>query len=230
MKGSAFIRVAGLLSVLSVVAGGSAVAQDRLPVHFSGLLNDYVPAGATSATSPLYEMHGTWTIDIDPWTGKADFSTDMTMANWATTTTPGSTPGSTITTVDPSQPGLTPHTHRITLTKELVAANSTNCPTYTTATYGGFQFTGTVSLITGNGSRLGVEPDPLASTLTVCVTGGQGDHSIPFSNITIQFVKESDGTASPATKHFGSQAIHGVVKSWNNNWDGLNRLGIHFDR
>src|SRR5579862_3765347 len=80
MKGIAFTRFAVLLSAVSLVAGASAWAQDHAPIHFAGLLNDYVPA---TSTAPLYEMHGTWTMDIDARSGTADFSIVMTMANFA---------------------------------------------------------------------------------------------------------------------------------------------------
>jgi hypothetical protein len=216
MKGSAFLRFAVLLSTISLVLGADARAEDHAPIHFAGLLNDYVPA---TPTAPLYEMHGTWTMDIDERSGTADFEIVMTMANWATTTT-------TPPVVDPSQPGQVPHTHHIRMSRIPVIANSPSspaCPAYKTPTYGGFQFTGQVSLLTGNGSDLSADPAPPQSQLQVCVTGGQADGSIPFSNITVTFQPNS-----PGIKHFGAQPIHGVVRSWNNRWDGLERLGIHF--
>jgi hypothetical protein len=211
MKSIAFTRFAVLLSAVSLVAGVSAWAEDHAPIHFAGLLNDYVPA---TSTAPLYEMHGTWTMDIDARSGTADFDIQMTMANFAATSTGG---------VDPTQPGQTPHTHHIRMTRIPVTPNSTDCPAYKTPTFGGFQFTGQVSLITGNGSDLSVDPAPPTSQLQVCVTGGQGEGSIPFSNITVTFVPNS-----LAIKHFGAQPIHGVVRSWNDRWDGLEKLGIHF--
>jgi hypothetical protein len=211
MKGSSFIRFAVLLSAISMVAGKSAWAEDHLPIHFAGLLNDYVPA---TSTAPLYEMHGTWTMDINDRAGTADFSIEMTMANFGSTSTGA---------VDPTQPGQVPHTHHIHMTRIPVTIGTAGCPPYKTPTFGGFQFSGPVDLITGNGSNLSVEPDPPQSKLQVCVSGGQADGSIPFSNITVMFE-----TGSPAIKHFGAQAIHGVVRSWNNRWDGLDLLGIHF--
>jgi hypothetical protein len=68
----------------------------------------------------------------------------------------------------------------------------------------GFVVTGTAT-ITGNGS-----PAPFAnpSPLTICVPGG-GD--VKFSNVTLAF-------GLPASSHFGTQAIHGVVVRCTGPW------------
>jgi hypothetical protein len=79
------------------------------------------------------------------------------------------------------------------------------CPAFNPATKMGFQVNGTVSLLTGNGSNAPFETDPPSSTLQVCISGGDGDYSTPYSNLTLVL-------QGPATKHFGiQQAIHGVV-------------------
>ncbi|MGA8101928.1 MAG: hypothetical protein WB869_07240 [Candidatus Acidiferrales bacterium] len=79
------------------------------------------------------------------------------------------------------------HTHHITIEGGTV----TPIPT------GGFEVTGPAT-ITKDGS-----PAPLAaSTLSVDITGGT---TLEYSNITLTFV-------GGATVHFGSQAIHGVVR------------------
>jgi hypothetical protein len=65
--------------------------------------------------------------------------------------------------------------------------------------------------MTGNGQRAPFEtktPSP-TSTLTVCVTGGSDN---PYENVTLQF-------GSPASNHFGTQAIHGVVLQSNRSED-----------
>jgi len=81
------------------------------------------------------------------------------------------------------------------------------CPSYLPpATLTGFQISDTVSLLTGNGSIAPFETNPPSSTLQVCVTGGDDiQYSVQNSNITMVF-------GGPATTHFGSQAIHGVVR------------------
>jgi hypothetical protein len=74
------------------------------------------------------------------------------------------------------------------------------------ATTTGFQIEGTVSLMTGNGTIAPFETNPPSSTLQVCVTGSSASkYTIENSNITLVF-------AGPATKHFGPQALHGVVR------------------
>ena len=57
--------------------------------------------------------------------------------------------------------------------------------------------------ITGNGSPAPFSKnDTVLSMLQVCVNGGT---DVPFSNVTLVF-------GTPASGHFGSQAIHGVVR------------------
>jgi hypothetical protein len=59
--------------------------------------------------------------------------------------------------------------------------------------------TGTVS-VTGNGTPAPFESKG-PSTLQVCITGGS---QVPLSNLSLLFV-------GPATTHFGTQPIRGVV-------------------
>jgi hypothetical protein len=61
--------------------------------------------------------------------------------------------------------------------------------------------------LTGNGQIAPFETNPPSSTLQVCISGGpQGQFTVENSNMTMMF----GGLA--ANKHFGSQAIHGVVR------------------
>ena len=113
--------------------------------------------------------HGQWTLDIRrdrrAESGfAADFSADMTMSDYGTTNgLPDGTKG-----------GQSPHTHHIKLTNQIVIANMDGCPTVSPAALTGFQFGGTVSLITGNGTNAPFEKpnSPPVSTLQVCITGG----------------------------------------------------------
>jgi hypothetical protein len=184
------------LVLLVLVSTTCALAQERGPVHLTGLINDYVPLLSTVKGSP-YEMHGQWSMDVDPERGTADFTADMTMSSFGKTSTGA---------VDPTQPLVNPHTHHIKLTNAKITWDMTGCPPWGTPTLMGFQITKTVSQLTGNGSNGTFETTPPSSTLQVCVTGGL---DIPFSvtnsNITLLF-------AGPATSHFGPQAIHGVVR------------------
>lgn len=190
------VRVLLLLLFFSATC---VLAQDRRPVHFSGLINDYSPS--TVKGGP-WEMHGQWTLELNrDWRAEsgfvADFSVDMTMSDYGTTAgLPDATKG-----------GQSPHTHHIKLTKAKVTWDMEGCPAVSPATLTGFQINGPVTLITGNGSNAPFEPNPPTTTLQVCITGGdEVAYSITNSNMSMVF----DG---PATMHFGSQAIHGVVKT-----------------
>ena len=197
MKNKTLASAARALSLFMLVSGTCALAQERRPVHFTGLLNDYVPLLTTVKGSP-YEMHGQWSMDVHPEWGTADFSADMTMSSFGKTAAGA---------VDPTQPLVNPHTHHIRLTNVRITWDMTGCPPYATVTQMGFQINGTVSLLTGNGSNGTFETNPPSSTLQVCVTGGLDvQFSVTNSNITLVFV-------GPATSHFGPQAIHGVVRA-----------------
>ena len=198
MKSKTLASAVCAASLLLSISGIRTLAQERKPAHFSGLINDYSPS--TVKGGP-WEMHGQWTLDLKPeWRGEwitvADFSADMTMSGYGTTAgVPDATKG-----------GQSPHTHHIQLTGKTVTWNMEGCPAVSPATLTGFQFGGTVSLITGNGSDAPFESGAPVSTLQVCITGGEDvAYSIPNSNISLVF----DG---PATMHFGTQAIHGVVR------------------
>jgi hypothetical protein len=183
-----------VLSLLLLFSGACALAQQNPPAHFSGLINDYSPS--TVKGGP-WEMHGQWTLDLrrewhGEWITTADFSTDMTMSGY----------GTTAGVADATKGGQSAHTHHIQLTNQTVVWNMDGCPVVSPATTMGFQINGTVSLVTGNGSTALFETDPITTTLQVCVTGGD---LVPYSNVTLVF-------AGPATTHFGTQAIHGVVR------------------
>lgn len=203
MKRNILTSAVGVLSLLLLVSSTCVLAQDfgwaRRPTHFSGLINDYSPANVKGGP---WEMHGQWTLDLKPewrdeWVTVADFSADMTMSDYGTTAgLPDATKG-----------GQSPHTHHIKLTNRIVTGNMDGCPTVSPATLTGFQINGIVSLITGNGSNAPFESGAPSSTLQVCISGGQDvQYSVQNSNISLVF-------GGPATMHFGTQAIHGVVRA-----------------
>jgi hypothetical protein len=198
MKSKTLTSVTRVVSLFLLVSATCALAQDRRQVHFSGLFNDYVPLSATISGSP-YEMHGQWSMDLHQEFGTADFAADMTMSGFGRTSAGA---------VDPTQPIVNPHTHHIKLTNMKITWDLIGCPTYQTPVPTmGFQISGTVSLLTGNGQIAPFETNPLSSTLQVCVSGGpQGQFTVENANMTMVF----GGVA--ANKHFGSQAIHGVVR------------------
>jgi hypothetical protein len=89
--------------------------------------------------------------------------------------------------IDPDSPAeRTPHTHTISLVGGRV----------TKLTGGGFEVTGPVA-ITANRS-----PKFTGSTLTIQITGGT---KVTYSNIKLTF-------SSPASGHFGTEAVNGVVQ------------------
>jgi hypothetical protein len=198
MQSKALASAARFLALLVLGAGTSTFAQQLPPLHFTGLLNDYVPLSPTIGGSP-WEIHGQWSMDIHPLEGTADFAADLTMSGFGRTSTGA---------VDPTQPLVNPHTHHIKVTNAKIVWNMTGCPAYQAPVPTmGFQFTKVVSLLTGNGLIAPFETNPPSSTLQVCVVGGNNQRYFqPDSNITLVF----GGLAQ--TKHFGAQAIHGVVR------------------
>jgi hypothetical protein len=193
MKGKTLTSAARMLSLLLLVSSTCALAQEHKPVHFSGLINDYSPANPLISGSP-YEMHGQWSMDLHEW-GTADFLADMTMSDYGTTNG----------VLDATKGGQNAHTHHIRLSNVRITWDMVGCPPYPKpVTTGGFQVNGTVSLVTGNGNNAPFETTPPSSTLQVCVTGG---NEVPYANITLVW-------GGPATTHFGTQAIHGVVRKY----------------
>ena len=161
MESKSLASAVRVFSFVVLVSATCALAQDRKPVHLTGLINDYVPLLTTVKGSP-YEMHGQWSMDVHPERGTADFSADMTMSSFGKTAAGA---------VDPTQPLVNPHTHHIRMTNAKITWDMDGCPAWATPTLMGFQFTKTVSLLTGNGSNGGFETNPPSSVLQVCVTG-----------------------------------------------------------
>ncbi len=191
MKSNALGSAVRVLPFLLLVSASCAFPQEHRHIHFAGLLNDYTPLSPLTSGSP-YEMHGQWSVDLREG-GVADFFADMTMSDFGTTNG----------VLDATKGGQNAHTHHIRLTNVRVTWDMIGCPTYSPATTMGIQLNGTVSVITGNGGKAPFEPTtPPTSTLQVCVTGG---NEVPYSNMTMVF-------GGPAINHFGTQAIHGVVR------------------
>jgi hypothetical protein len=173
------------MSVLAAAAGlgglTQALARDPPPppAHFSGLINDYVPA--TVSGGP-WEVRGKWSLDLQEnrGTATATFSAALTME----------TPG-----------GSNSHTHHISMRGATVTPGSSGCPSYSPAPpTDGFMISGPAT-VTANGVQAPFAPDGQTSQLTVCVLGGS---QVEFANLTLAL-------QAPASGHFGTQAIHGVV-------------------
>ena len=190
--------------VLVLALGISAAAQGRSREQFRGIINDFTPAhNAQGSPSGPWEVHGVWRLDLSWDRSTADFSAALTMENsdyWLLI--------NTNPPADPDSPATrTPHTHHITMKEAQVTSDpsavASGCPTatYKPPTTTGFMITGSAS-VTGNGGYPPFAPQGQTSPLTVCVTGGT---QVGFSNITLVF-------GTPASGHFGSQAINGAVR------------------
>ena len=210
MKNKALRWVARDLAILSVAMGLGgltlALAGDReepMPVHYSGLINDYTPSAAVVKGGP-YEMRGRWSLDVDERRGTARFSAVLNME----TSDYGIVQG----TVDKDEVDPTKsrgaHTHHILMTDGMLGSPTdwaTKCPTFAQPVTGGFVVTGS-AYITVNGGKT---PFANPSTATICVLGGG---EVMFSNFTLTLT-------GAATSHFGMQAIHGVVLRCDGPWE-----------
>ena len=198
MNCKAFSWTLRIIAVFVLAVGTGAQAQAPSPKHFRGVINDYT--AATGVAGP-WEMHAVWSLNLKGDSGKADFSAVMTMEHsdyWvlANPTAPPTPP-----TVD-NPAARSPHTHHITMTDAAVSFDTSVCPANSPATTSaGFVVTGQVS-ITGNGNPAPFEAKG-PSTLQVCITGGA---EVPFSNVSLVLT-------GPATGHFGTHAINGVVRT-----------------
>ena len=189
--------LASMTGVSGLTLAGDSSSYSPPPVHYAGLINDYTPSAAVTKGGP-YEMRGRWTLDVDERHGVARFSAAMNME----TSDFGITQG-TVNKDDPTTRGA--HTHHISVTDGVVNSDwMTACPKFSPAVTEGFVITGTAT-ITGNG---GPPPFGNPSPVTICVLGAA---DVKFSNITIAF-------GTPASGHFGTQAIHGVVLRCEGTW------------
>ena len=201
MKSMTFRWGVRIFAVLVLLVATGALAQAPLPEHFSGIISDYTPsipnANSSLPATPPYEMRGHWTLHLNRRTGKAEFSAFIAMefSDYWLLTTPN---------VDPTKSSLRgQHTHHITM--DAMMSDTSTCSTYLAPvpTNPGFAVTGMAD-ITGNGSAAPFQTKSGLSALQVCINGGS---EVEFSNISLQFL-----TGAPAIGHFGSQAIHGVVR------------------
>ena len=176
--------------VLAVAIG--ALAEPRTPRHLRGVINDYTPI---SGGMTAWEVRGPWTLDLREERGTADFSAALTME----LSVLGQSPANV------SAASLTQHTHHITMKDATVSfetVETTDCPKFFPPTSGSVLVVTGEASVTGNGNVITpFDPSGGTSKLTVCVSGGP---NVPYANVTLQFGK-------PASMHFGSQAIHGVV-------------------
>ena len=210
------MAVTSLALAVGSLSCALAGEPSRLPVHFSGLINDYTPLKANNVaiSGAPYEMHGTWTLDLNPARSSAVFSVEMSMetADFA-----NKDPDPTM--LSPTK--LNPHTHHISVTDGVIHNDPTGDPInwmascapngFSPAITDGFVITGS-AYVTGNGANA---PFGNPTPVTICVLGGvstgiAGTASVTYSNLTLTFAPPAEG-AKNASSHFGTQAINGVV-------------------
>src|ERR1700761_3120211 len=161
MKRTIMTSTARLLPLLLLISGSVTHAQQHDAFRFTGLINDYTPANPAIKGSP-YEMHGQWSMDLH--NGRtADFQADMTMSDFGTNNG----------VLDATMGGQSAHTHHIQLSNVKITPDMNGCPVFSPPTTDGFQISGKVHLITGNGGNAPFETTPPTSILQVCVTGGK---------------------------------------------------------
>ena len=204
MNSKGFSLAVRVIAVVVLVLATGAVAHTQKHTKIRGIVNDYT--AATGVGGP-WEMHGSWSLDVNVDSGKADFFGVMTMEHpdsWIAAN-PGAPPNPPNIDTPVSR---NPHTHHITMTDAMVTTDMSVCPPNSPATTSaGLVVTGPVS-ITGNGTAAPFEKKG-PSTLQVCITGGT---EVPFSNVSLVLT-------GFATSHFGTNAINGVVRSVRNSDD-----------
>lgn len=183
-------KAIGFAACLVLVLAGNvgALAQNSKLDRFGNQIDFRGQINAYSpqtGTAGPYEIRGPWSLKLDRNTGKAEFSAavNMELSDGWVLTVNKDS----TTLFDPKARNA--HTHHITMSSYQITEPSS----------GGLQISGTAT-VTLNGG-----PTPFAqqSPLTILLTGGT---DIPFSNVTLLF-------GAPASGHFGSEVLPGVVRS-----------------
>jgi hypothetical protein len=193
MKSKVFARTARLIAILALAFGTGALAQDPRHVTLRGVMNDYTPA--SPPVSGPWEVRGSWWLTVKGRSGHADFSAALTMERSDLGAVQNAPPSSTAPPPNPldDPKNRFAHTHHINMVDGEVTETAT-----------GFQVKGPAAI-----TKDGTWPPPFGSTLpvlTIEITGGTGENSVRFSDITVLF-------GSPADKHFGLAPLLGVVRS-----------------
>lgn len=210
------VLASSVFALLAIGAGGqtSALAGGwpQTPTRFSGLLNDYTPTSDGTTGKPIsgspYEMHGSWTLDLNEQRSKATFSAAVSMET--------SEVANASSVFDPALLGA--HTHHISVTDGVIHDGPMDwqamCPAkFKPPVARGLVVTGS-AYVTGNGANA---PFGNPSPVTICILGGvntlvPGTAYVEFSNLTLAF-------GTPASSHFGTLPIHGVVTRCGGRWN-----------
>lgn len=197
MKSKIYGWAIRIIAVAALASATSTLAQEPAPEHFAGIINDYTPLVLATPSKPssLYEMRGHWSLDLRGKSGKADFSAFMTMElsdYWIL-----------FTNSDATKADIRgAHTHHFVMTDATVTPDPTNCPPDAPTNTARFMVSGPAEFVSGNGNPAPFEKNG-PSMLQICITGGT---EVTYSNMTLQFT-------GPATTHFGTQVIHGAVRT-----------------
>jgi hypothetical protein len=184
MKSRSVLLALSKAMVLALAVSVVSAARAEGPIHLTGVINGFSPA-TVNPVGP-WEIHGTWSLMVNPHSRFADFSADVTMERsdlWVSTNMQ-----------DPDNTALRmSHTHHIALHHVSI-----------TAIPNGFRLNGNAS-VTKDGS-----PAPLTSApLQVDFTGGT---SLLISNVALTFLAPIPDPGTAANSHFGSVPILGVVR------------------
>jgi hypothetical protein len=184
-KKSLWLAISNIVALMLAVATGTAARAEGQFFQLSGVINGYTPATIKLGGAGPWEVRGTWSVSLNPYTDTADFSADLTMMRSDLWVSANNQP--------PDNTALRmAHTHHIALQQVKI-----------TMIPNGFRLTGIAS-ITKNGS-----PAPLtASPLQVDFTGGT---SLLISNVALTFLAPNPDPGTAANSHFGSLPILGVV-------------------
>jgi hypothetical protein len=185
MKSKVFQWALPIAAVLVLALGTGAQAQPPDHMKFRGIINDFTPA----STGGPWEVRGHWSLVVKGKYGRADCKADFSAALTMERSDLGVVQNGGGDLNNPTDRNA--HTHHITLSN----AEVTEIP-------GGIEVTGPAT-ITANG----VFPPPFGPdlpTLTIDITGGSGENSVTFSNVTLLF-------GDPGAGHFGANPLHGVV-------------------
>jgi hypothetical protein len=202
MKNTALKRITRGVAILAAASGLGGVSsaeqhEPHLPIHYVGFINDFTSSAVKNGP---YEMRGKWKLELDSRRGTSEFTAEMDMET--------ADIGATVVPTDPTSRGA--HTHHIIMKGTSFSTDISTCPANIPATPAatqGFVISGD-AFITVNGGKT---PFANPSTLTVCVTGGE---LVQFSNITLLLAAQS-----PASGHFGTFPIHGVILRCAGPWE-----------
>ncbi|HEX3913319.1 MAG TPA: hypothetical protein VHW71_07420 [Steroidobacteraceae bacterium] len=198
----AVLAAATGLGGLTLAMAGDRDREPPPPVHYVGLINDYTPSPTGGVAKGPYEMHGIWTLDVDARRGTASFTAEMNMET--------SDFAMTAATIDTPNKSRNPHTHHIVMAAGMIDRTdwmATCAALFSPAITQGFKVTGAAT-VTVNG---GTPPFANPSQLTLCITGSG---EVKSANFAMMFP-----STEPASTHFSSQAIHGMVTRCAGPWE-----------